>query len=306
MFFRQLKHLLPNARAWSLTASKQLREFFQGLSTLGSDVRDFVDLVWLDVFPDSTRELTLWEDQFGLSADGLTDTERRAKIDAAWKATGGQSPRYIQDTLQAAGFDVYLHEWWEPGTEPAVGVKACVPARNPNSYLVSPPSDLLEGYALVNKLFTSRSVIIPRAGEENIACGEPATLCGNYTRFEDLPKEYPLPLDSDKWPYFLYIGAETFPDLAILPPERRDEFEELCLRIRPAHLWLGMLVGYNPNGTGSGSINLESMVYESLDYVQTGSGKIDLSTMTYESLDYVETGSGSIDLSTATYETGAT
>ena len=55
------KHLLPRAKAWRLTIEKQLRQFFEGLSTFLADAREFIDLVWLDIFPQQTRELDQWE-----------------------------------------------------------------------------------------------------------------------------------------------------------------------------------------------------------------------------------------------------
>ena len=96
-----------------------------------------------------------------MSSTGLTEQERRDRLDASWKATGGQSPRYIQDTLQAAGFDVYVHEWWIPGSEPAVGIKECVPPRNPNNFLT-------------NGQQASRVA----CGEPLAECGEPLSQCG--------------------------------------------------------------------------------------------------------------------------------
>ena len=100
---------------------KQLTEFFEGLITLPENIRIYIDSIWDDISPSTTRQLTEWENQFGLPNTVTDEQERRDRLDARWKALGGQSPRYIQDTLQAAGFDVYIHEWWElPRTEPPV------------------------------------------------------------------------------------------------------------------------------------------------------------------------------------------
>jgi len=115
-FFRQFQHLLPRTEAWSLVAEKQLRKLFEALAqSPTADAVEFVDDVWLDIFPETTRELEKWEQQFQLDGGG-TDTARRLALAARWQAQGGQDPQYIQDTLQAAGFDAYVHEWWE--TEP--------------------------------------------------------------------------------------------------------------------------------------------------------------------------------------------
>ena len=269
LFFRIFKHLLPNSRAWRITTNKRLREFFQGLSGLGADVKTFLDLIWLDLFPGTTRDLDAWDKQFGLPNTGLTDQQRRDRLDATWKALGGQDPRYIQDTLQANGFDVFVHEWWEPGTEAIVNVKACATPRNPLLVLKreTDPASMVDcgeddaacgeafaecgngieplGYTLVNKVFFTEPNIIPICGEAVAECGEPSALCDNYTDFIERLRNYIIPLDTEKWPYFLYIGGSVFGDLAQVDPKRKDEFEALCLKICPAQQWLGILVTYS-------------------------------------------------------------
>lgn len=270
MFLRIFKHLLPNGRAWRITIDKQLRRFFEGLSGAGSDVKAFFDGVYADVFPQTTRALGRWEQQFALPDTGLDEQQRRDRLSATWKALGGQDPRYIQDTLRANGFDVYVHEWWIPGTQPAVGVKGCATARNPlfhlrreftgvvsgvncgealalcgEEFAVAGNSTEPQGYPLVNKLTSTTPDEVTLCGEEAAQCGEPEAICGNYFQFREVPRNYVVPLDPDKWPYFLYIGGETFGDLATVDVTRRNEFETLCLKICPAQQWLGMLVQYN-------------------------------------------------------------
>lgn len=269
MFFHVLRHLLPNGRAWRLTVDKNLRRFFQGLAGVGDDVKAFVDRVWLDVFPADTRELSEWERQFGLPDTGLSEQPARDRLDATWKALGGQSPRYIQDTLRARGFDVYVHEWWEPGTEPALGVQGCAEPRNPLFYIRREFTQVLtlvecgealaqcgeefaqagnsanpRGYLLVNKIIETVPDLEPLCGEALAACGEALAACGNFFNYRETVRPYIVPIDPTKWPYFLYIGGENFGDIAQVPPSRRDEFEALCLKICPAQQWLGILVEY--------------------------------------------------------------
>lgn len=269
-FFNIIRHLLPNARAWRLTINKKLRQFFTGLSGVGDDARSFIDNVWLDIFPDTTRELGTWDTQFGLLDTQLTEQQRRDRLTATWQAIGGQSPRYIQDTLQANGFNVFVHEWWEPGTEPAPGIKQCVTPRNPllvlrreftNASLLVDCGEALAqcgeafaeagngpnplGYPLVNKIFVTEPDILPLCAEAVAEAGEPDALCGNFFKFRETLRQYIIPDDPAKWPYFLYIGGQTFGDLAQVDPKRRDEFEALCLKICPTQQWLGILVEYN-------------------------------------------------------------
>ena len=263
------QHLLPNARAWRITVEKQLRQFFEGLAGLPADVRTFLDSIFDDIDPQKTRQLDEWETQFALPATGLTEQERRDRLDATWKALGGQDPRYVEDTLQAAGFDVYVHEWWEPtGGTPAGGsVDGDVTpvARDPFAYLwdgaaprqfVGCGHDLLycggdstfansqndvPGYPLVNKIVVASNAI--GCGHDLLYCGgdEAAAATGELTYRR---KQYTIPTDPTKYPYFLYIGGQTFPDQATVPTSRRDEFEDMCLKICPTEQWLGILTDY--------------------------------------------------------------
>lgn len=265
------KHLLPTGRAWRVTVEKRLRDFFEGLGGAPADVKQYVDEVYGDVGPDTTRELVAWEDQFGLPASMLTVSQRRARLDGAWKALGGQSPRYIQDTLQRAGFNVFVHEWWEPSLlHPAGGSVAgdvSPVARDPFQYVWdgSAPRQFVgaghvsaycggdlafcssqnspPGYPLVNKVLEAVTTVIG-AGHVSAVCGGISLACGatvtSYRR-----KQYAVPADPTKYPYFLYIGGENFPDQATVPLTRRDEFEDLCLKICPLEQWLGILVTYS-------------------------------------------------------------
>ena len=65
----------------------------------------------------------------------------------------------------------------------------------------------------------------------------------NKTSSEDTV--YVIPADPTKYPYFLYIGAATFPETANIPAARKNEFEQLCLKISPTEQWLGILVTYS-------------------------------------------------------------
>ncbi len=264
------KHLLPHARAWRLVIDRQLRQLFEGLTGAPQDAQDYQDGVWFDYRPAETTKLAKWEDQFALPNTGLTGAERRDRLAAVWQALGGQSPRYLQDTLQGAGFDVFIHEWWEPtGGTPAGGsVDGDVTpvARNPFTYLwdgasarqfvgcghddafcggdsmFSNSNDAPPGYPLVNKILI---------GGIDTGCGHDVAFCGGDSMASGagnltyVRKQFIIPPDTELFPFFLYIGGQSFPDQATVEGSRRDEFEDLCLKICPTEQWLGILVDYS-------------------------------------------------------------
>ncbi|WNO24209.1 hypothetical protein Scuro_48 [Acinetobacter phage Scuro] len=235
------KHLLPTGRAWSLTANKPLRKFFEALDPLTEGPKDQADAVYGEWLPSTTTSLSEWESQFGLYSGRLTEAGRRSRLDAAWKNNGGQSPAYIQEQLQLNGFNVFVHEWWEPGTEASVGVNEQTPARNP-----------------LTVLNAQYAVTVP-----GVDCGEPLAQCGeefaeagntlgglvgyplvNKFIYDSDEVGYTVPSDSQYWPFFMYVGGPNFGDIAEVPATRRYEFEALLLKIRPAHLWIGVIVRY--------------------------------------------------------------
>lgn len=230
---RLFQHLLPRALAWNTTTptgerapAKRLRQYVEGLAGFAAQVVAFVDLVYLDLLPRTTRELATWEKQFALGSGGSL-TDRRSKLAGAWALQGGQSPDYLQRTLHAAGFTtVYVHEWWahEPGDidfgSPLLGVYQCEG--------VSP----WECFA-------------PAPGEQLAAhCDQTLANDPGYLVNLDLTRRAPPPVPDDpsSWPYFLYLAGETFPDHALVVRSRIAELKELILRIAPAQQWIVFLV----------------------------------------------------------------
>jgi hypothetical protein len=231
-FLALYQHLLPRGLAWRTTVDTTLRKFFVGLSGLPTDVRTFVDLVYLDLLPSTTREYALWEKQFALNPGG-SEEARRAKLAAAWSTQGRQSPDYIQRVIHAAGFDtVFIHEWWESGP-PYV-------ARDPRDYTDQP---LIGRYQC--EATTPWECFDPGPGEPLAPhCDDSLINDPGYVVNLDLTRRSPPPVPDDPsfWPYFLYFGGEVFGELAEVPASRIAELKELLLRISPAQQWLVLMI----------------------------------------------------------------
>jgi hypothetical protein len=243
MFFRVIQHLLPTGAAWRTTVTKTLRKFFLGLSQAPEDARTYIDLVLLDVFPDTTRELATWEAQFGLTPAATADeATRRLALAAEWAAGGGQDPTYIQGVLQTAGFDVYVHEFWTSGP-PYI-------ARDPRSYTTPPEfgtaqcngTDAL-GQAQCGDGLPGHEV---DADVSQYQCDRFLQNDPHYFANKNLTDVAPPPIPDDpaRWQYFLYVGAQNFPDYAEVPLERKAEFERLILKLRPLQNWIVTLIDF--------------------------------------------------------------
>jgi hypothetical protein len=231
LYLRQFQHLLPRSRAWTLTIDKMLRRFFLGLGEgATAAARAVIDSVWAQLMPDTTDELVEWEFEHGLSGIG-TDPERRTALAAAWQATGGQSPRYLQDTLQAAGFPVYYHGWRETGGT----------VRDPRSYTVQP----LYGTVVCDSVTSTQ----PQCrGDDRRTTGQSqcnAFLTNDPKYIVNLPVDYggppPIPATESSWRRFVYFGGATFGTNATVPTHMLPELKRLARKLCPAHLWIVFL-----------------------------------------------------------------
>ncbi len=233
IFFRLLQHLLPRALAWRTTVDKQLRRYLEGLAGLPADVREFIDLVHLDLFPGTTRELATWEEEFALLATG-TEDDRRNRLTAAWRATGGQSPDYIQQRLHDAGFTtVFVHEWWGVSGPPFVAI-------DPRDYTTQPLSGEYQCEGSTPWECFDSGPGDPLAPH----CDASLTNDPGYLVNLDLTRRAPPPVPSDptRWPYFLYFAGEVFPELAPVDAARVDELKELVLSLSPTQQWLVLMI----------------------------------------------------------------
>ena len=257
------KHLLPRARAWKITIDKQLRQLFQGLSDEPSDIQDYQDDVWLDYRPADTTKLEQWEDQFALLPSDATEQARRDALDAAWKETGGQSPRYLQDTVRAAGFDVFIYESFvrENGScvfrSPWLYVDD---GRSPD-YIISdgimgePTFQAGEALSLMEYFFNNGPVVfLIQCGEPEAQCGEPNAQAGQFRRLgtlltEALPAGAEIPAEGspELWPFIIYWAGAPFmdePTTAIIDKDRETEFKTLVARLCPAQNWISIQADY--------------------------------------------------------------
>jgi hypothetical protein len=244
-FVRTLIHLLPRAWAWRVTQRTNLRRFFDGLGPAFDDAKAGIDEPWEQLSPATTTELAEWERQFGLQPNP-NEAIRRLNLAAEWRATGGQSPAYVQDVLQTAGFDVYVHEWWSSGPPTYV-------TRNPHDYteipLIGTVQCTPETYRFDGQPLCSDGLpdylgrLVPQYQCNAFLVNDPHYLVNKLLTQEAPP---PIPNDPAVYPFFFYVGGETFPNHATVPASRRAEFERLLLKLRPLHLWIVTLIDYEP------------------------------------------------------------
>ena len=226
-FWRKwLDLLLPRSRAWGLVIKRLLRDFFEGLAILPKVIQEHLGSLFFDVDPQQTSLLLDWSNQFGQPSQ-----QSRAWLEAQWAATGGQAPKYSQDILQLAGFDVYVHEWWVPGVDPAQ-----VRTPNPIDLLGSEPLAEL----LVNNVGVGQKKWRFQYGDGSQYKADQSGLNGiRYGRYDGYffpAKQYPTPDNPDEYPNYFYVCGPNWPDPADVPDSDLAELKTLIYKLKPTHL----------------------------------------------------------------------
>jgi len=277
--FKTFKHLFPKALAWSFPFNGFLKKYIEGLSETPNDIRDFADNVYLDIFPQTTRELELWEQQFNITASG-TDQQRRANLAARWIAQGGQGKDYLESVIHAAGFtDVFLHPWFNADGS----------TKNPNFFLRNSQTEYLfvtgqtglqtgDGTTQTSGTLSISAFVIVTGqtgiqtggldqqttgatfpfvpylfytGKPNAQTGDGVTQTagqidpqGSLLVNKGPNVAYFVPQKLDEYREMLYVGGKNFPDFVDISITQKDEFERLLLRYLPYSHWIGLLINY--------------------------------------------------------------
>lgn len=216
------KQLYPTGRAWFMPKGGIFEKLHEGLAF--SEARAYAAVIGqLDIIlPDnenfSVEDATRWEEALGLYINtSLSLTERKEAIIRKMNYPGDtperQSRSYIESQLQAAGFDVYVHEN-RFGSVPYTTYNP-IPAIYGSPYY---------GLALYG------------------SSGLSYTLIANYID-ESKDATYSIGgLDNLKQTFF--IGGSTFGTSANVDSLRKNEFREMILKLKPAQMAGFLLINY--------------------------------------------------------------
>lgn len=179
-------------------------------------------------FPDNANftedDCSLWEYYFGMVTN--TSLSVQVRRDAIYRrmARGRNIPArqhilYIENQLQLAGFDVYLHE--NGFIESGVRV-----FKRPQDFLFSLPDTIQHGGD------TQHGIGVQHGG------GSSEVIANSYQANELYAVD-----DDYLWATF-FISGEILGTYAEIPEDRLEEFRELVLKLKPAHLIAFTFINY--------------------------------------------------------------
>lgn len=216
-FFLAIKSLLPSSIAWDLTQQKNMRRLFEAIAILPDDLRQEVEGVYLDYFPETTRSPEKWEQVFQVIFTQSELELRRSVLAGLWQMNNsGGAAIFLQKVLQ---------EVW-----PSLQLIENVPVGNPR------------GPSAVNFMV---------CGNETACCGNRKAVCGYRIGdgdFEttvlrnDTASSYSIPNDSAWWGYCFYLCEQAYRDSTgkiiyvkriEIPAVYKNYIEYFILRMKP-------------------------------------------------------------------------
>jgi hypothetical protein len=218
-FFETIKTLFPRSRAFQLFIDNFKRRMIEALAKLPESIRILAELVYLDLFPDTTRFPEKWEKTFAVYFTASELPKRRNILDSLWKINnGGQAAEYLQGVLQ--------------GIEIAIRVVENVPVSDPRSI---------------------RAVRLAVCGNRIMVCGNRKAVCDyrlDNTPFipsvlrNDVSEFYTLPYDRNYWEMCFFVCKEVVRDgrnniifvrQLTMNIIWKNYIEYLILKIKPVH-----------------------------------------------------------------------
>lgn len=210
--------LAPKSSVFSWVKDRFLTALFYSAGEVASDVSDHNGQNFTDAFPNTTTRADDWSSQFNSPI-----TLSASQLSFRHQESGGQSPHYLQTRLHGAGLtNLYVHEWWVPGSDPVAARDPFVYINNyqPNNLLVNP----------VVRIYDD----VPQCGDR-FQCGDDLQ-CGDSEGLKYEEKIYSHPDIEEEKPFYFYVCGETFGENVTLSEEDLAMAKHLIYKIKPAHL----------------------------------------------------------------------
>jgi hypothetical protein len=218
-FFEVIKLLFPRARAFELFVDNTKQKIMKAFSVLPEDIRHEAELVYFELFPDTTRFPEKWENTFAVLFSSGEIAKRRNILDSLWKINrGGQSALFIEEILQ--------------GISKKISIVENIPICDPRSVL---------------------TVRVSVCGNKVMRCGNRRARCNYYLSNggfvpsmlrNDVTEFYSLPDNFQYWAFCFFVCLNVYRNAKneILHVEKirlnsiwKNYVEYLILKTKPVH-----------------------------------------------------------------------
>lgn len=225
------RQLYPTGRAWKMPVSGTLEQLHIALGVSENKAYEDATSILNSILPDNdgftADDATDWERRLGMISNPLVPLATRKlailrKLNQPGAAPAKSNWRYLQEQLQAAGFDVYVYE-------------NIFPYYYPEGNVTKTPYELTGDPSF----YTPNNYGMYRYGQVNYG--------GSYKRFVanhiDEARDWQFNIGSNLRSTF-FIGGPTIGSFANVDALRKDEFRQLILIIKPVQTVGFLLINY--------------------------------------------------------------
>jgi hypothetical protein len=224
--FEGIKNLFPLSKAFQLFTNNDKRKLIKGMSCLPENIRHEMELVYADLFPDTTRFPEEWESVFAVLFKEEELEKRRDILDSLWKINiGGQSAQFMEDILRKVDNNIRVIE--------------NIPLRNPRDSNVV---QMMVCDAEIAVCDNEKAVCDYRIGDETFI----PTILQN-----DVSGHYSIPNNSRYWEFCVFVCKSVVRNqrneimyIEWLEIEQRwqNYIEYLILKIKPRQITAVMFI----------------------------------------------------------------
>ena len=110
-FFDSIRLLFPSSTAWNITQQKNMRKLLAAIAVLPNDLRNEIEAVYMDYFPETTRSLEKWEQVFQVIFTQAELSLRRSVLAGLWQMNNnGGAAVFLRKVLQEVWPELQLVE----------------------------------------------------------------------------------------------------------------------------------------------------------------------------------------------------
>lgn len=245
-YHRLDKQLYPTGRAFAIPEGGERDKARKGL--LASEIRFYDEQMSIlyDILPDNdnfTADMaTIWEERLGLITNNAVSlADRKAAIIRKMNHPGDiparQSWDYLEQSLQLAGFDVYVHD----NTNGTSIFQVLQPYSQTGQQGDGQQGDFQQGTPL-----SAFSSLFQQVQQGSIQQGE--TQQGTFVFSDKIVNHIDWELDQyvdiSDWYRVFYIGGQDLGTFANIDANRREEFRQIVLKIKPVNTVAMLLLNY--------------------------------------------------------------
>lgn len=214
--------LYPTGRAFHMNKGGVMDKTHLSFNRSFIRIIDDAQLTLDSTFPDndnfSVEDCELWEYRFGIVTNNLLSLQERKsaiyrRMSRGRNVPARQHKNYIQSQLQLAGFDVYLYENVQP-------------YKRPQDIIALLTNNVQHGGT------TQHGIGLQHGGSSS-------QIIANSYKANEL---YSVS-DARLWAT-CFIGGSTLGTYATIPANREEEFRELVLKLKPAHIVCFTFINY--------------------------------------------------------------